>query len=79
MENVENLILEHPRHIRNRVDQIAEDMQDMKHRMSSLQTGVVSVKRDIAAGDDTDKRQQVSLDKIRERILRIEKRLELAN
>lgn len=79
MENVENIILEHLRHIRNRVDQIAEDMQDMKHRMSSLETGVVSVKRDIAAGDDTDARQQVSLDKILERILRIEKRLELAN
>ena len=79
MENVENIILEHLRHIRNRVDQIAEDMQDMKHRMSSLATGVVSVKRDIAAGDDTDARQQVSLDKILERILRIEKRLELAN
>lgn len=79
MENVENIILEHLRHIRNRVDQIAEDMQDMKHRMSSLETRVVSVKRDIAAGDDTDARQQVSLDKILERILRIEKRLELAN
>ena len=49
MENVENIILEHLRHIRNRVDQIAEDMQDMKHRMSSVETGVVSVKRDIAA------------------------------
>lgn len=77
-ENVENLILEHLRHIRGRVDQIAEDMNDLKHRMSGLETTMVLVKREVASGDETDARQQVSLDKIVERIQRIEKRLELS-
>jgi len=76
-ENIENLILEHLRHIRGRVDQIADDMNDLKMRMSSVEQGMVLVKRDLAVGDETDARQQVSLDKLLERIQRIEKRLEL--
>jgi len=76
-DTVENLVLEHLRHIRSRVDQIADDMSDLKHRMSSLESTMVSVKHEVAHGDETDARQQVTLDKIVDRILRIEKRLEL--
>lgn len=77
-EGVENLIIEHLRHIRSRVDQIAEDVVDVKHRMTSLESGMALVKREVAAGDDTDARQQVSLDRLLQRIERIEKRLDLA-
>ena len=77
-DNVDNLIVEHLRHIRGRVDQIAEDMTDIKHRMPSLEAGMALVKREVAAGDDTDARQQVSLDRLVQRIERIEKRLELS-
>jgi outer membrane murein-binding lipoprotein Lpp len=76
-KNVENLVLEHLRHIRSRVDQIADDMSDLKHRMSSLESTMGTVKHEVAHGDETDARQQVTLDKIVDRILRIEKRLEL--
>lgn len=77
-ESVENLIVEHLRHIRGRVDQIAEDMVDVKHRMTSPESGMALVKREVATGDDTDARQQVSLDRLLQRIERIEKRLDLA-
>ena len=76
-DKVENIVLEHLRHIRSRVDQIADDMSDLKHRMSSLESAMVSVKHEVAHGDETDARQQVTLDKIIDRIQRIEKRLEL--
>lgn len=76
-ENVENLIVEHLRHIRGRVDRIAEDMSDLKHRMSSLESAMVLVKRDASAGDETDARQQVSLDRLLDRIDRIERRLDV--
>jgi len=76
-DNVENIVLEHLRHIRGRVDQIAEDITDLKHRMSSLESSMVLVKHEIAHSDETDARQQVTLDKIVERIQRLEKRLEL--
>ena len=76
-ENVESLIVEHLRHIRGRVDRIAEDMGDLKHRMSSLESAMVLVKREVSAGDETDARQQVTLDRLLDRIDRIERRLDL--
>ncbi len=44
---IDNLVLEHLRHIRNRVDQIADDVTDLKMRMSSLETSMVLVKREV--------------------------------
>ena len=76
-ENVENLIIEHLRHIRGRVDQIADEVSELKHRMSALESGMALVKREVIHGDETDARQQVSLDRLGERVQRIEKRLEL--
>ena len=78
-ENVESVVLEHLRHIRGRVDQVADDMSDLKHRMSSLEHAMVTVKREVASGDETDARQQVSIDRLVERIERIERRLEIAS
>jgi hypothetical protein len=45
--------------------------------MSSLESAMVSVKHEVAHGDETDARQQVTLDKLVDRIQRIENRLEL--
>ena len=78
-ENVESVIIEHLRHIRGRVDRIAEDMSDMKHRMSSLESAMVLVKREVSAGAEADARQPLSLDRLLDRIERIEPRLELAD
>jgi archaellum component FlaC len=75
----DNLVLEHLRHIRGRVDQIAEDVTDMKHRMTSLEGSMSLVKREVAYGDEADARQQATLDKLAERIERIERRLELSD
>ena len=77
-ESVENLVIEHLRHIRGRVDQIADDMSDLKQRMSGLETSMVLVKREVTAGDENGIRLQVNLDKLVERIQRIERRLELS-
>jgi len=73
----DNLVIEHLRHIRGRVDQIAEDVTDLKQRMTSLERAMSLVKREVAYGDETDARHQVSLDKLVQRIERIERRLDL--
>ena len=78
VENIESLVLEHLRHIRGKVDQISEDMGDLKARMSSLESSMVAVKREVNNGEDVDARQQISLDRIVRRIERIEARLEIA-
>jgi len=77
-DDIRNLILEHLRDICGRFDRLAEDTADVKHRMTSLQTGMALVKRKVAAGDNTDARQRLSLDRLVQRIERSEKRLELS-
>jgi chromosome segregation ATPase len=78
-ENVENLVLEHLRALRSEIQTMRTEMHsefhDLKHRMSSLESEMVGVKRDVNHADATDARQQVSLDRIVERIERIERRL----
>ena len=76
--DIDSLVLEHLRHIRARVDQVADDMTDLRHRMTSLETAMSLVKREVAYGDETDARQQVAIDKLVERVARIERRLEVA-
>ena len=75
--DIENLVLEHLRHIRARADQIADDVAELKLRMSGLESAMVLVKREVSHGDETDARQQITLDKLAARVERIERRLDL--
>ena len=54
------------------------EFENLRHRMSALETAMINVKREVAAGDETDARHQVQLDQIAERIRRIEKCLDLS-
>ena len=76
-EELASVTLEHLRHIRARVDQIADDVTDLKLRMSGIENAMLLVKREVAHGDETDARQQITLDKLAARIERIERRLDL--
>lgn len=73
----DHLVLEHLRHIRSRVDQIGEDVTDMKYRLSSLERGQATMMRDSAGLYEDQARQQSTIDRIKERLGRIERRLEL--
>ena len=65
-ENFENLLLEHPKALRNELrdfrNEFHSETENMKHRMSALETAMTNVKREVAAGDETDARHQVQLD-----------------
>lgn len=76
-ENVENLVLEHLRHIRRRVDDIADDMKDVKQRLLILEGGQTITRREVLLGEETSARQQALLDKIQERLERVERRLDI--
>lgn len=75
--DIENLVLEHLRHIRGRVDQIADDVSDLKQRMTGLEVSMSLIKREVSYGDEVDTRQQITLDKLLSRIERLERRLSL--
>lgn len=74
---IENIVLEHLRHIRGRVDQIADDVSDLKQRMTGLEVSMSLIKREVSYGDEVDTRQQITLDKLLSRIERIERRLSI--
>ncbi len=55
-DNSENLVLVYFRHIRGRVDLIADDMKEVKLRLSSIESSLSLVHREIIVGDETDAR-----------------------
>jgi hypothetical protein len=68
IDNVDNLVLEQLRALRSEIQTMRSEMHrefhDLKHRMPSLESAMVGVKRDVNHCDETDARQQVSLDRI---------------
>jgi hypothetical protein len=81
-QEIDNLLLEHLKALRNDLrdfrNEFHSETENLKHRMSALETAMINVKREVTAGDETDARQQVQLDQLVERIRRLEKRLELS-
>lgn len=82
-DNVENLILEQLRGLRNQVtefrDELRSDVYELKQRLSSLEASVISGRRDDVALASDLARHQVSLDQLIQRIQRIEHRLDLVD
>lgn len=80
-DNIENLILEHLKALRNDVKTLREEMHheftDVKHRLSTVERGIAAVRHETADGFESYVRQQVTIDKITERLERIERRLEI--
>ena len=79
MENVENLILEHLRVIRTDVAAIRDDVRELKSRVAHLEVGQANMMQHLGHHASITAQQQLSYDRIVERIEKIEKRLELAN
>jgi peptidoglycan hydrolase CwlO-like protein len=68
-ENIDN--------IRAKVDKTEKSMDDLKIRMSRLKSAMLSVKREVADGFESEIHQQSTNDRIFERLERIERRLDL--
>jgi len=76
-EQVDNLVIEHLRAIRASQDRIEDEIKEMKHRLIGVESGIAGLRRDGAGTQDDVYRQQATMDKLKERIVRIERRLEL--
>jgi uncharacterized coiled-coil protein SlyX len=77
-DNVENLILEHLRALRSKIDQIADDVREIKQRVVTLESGQGVITQQIGHLQQSIAGQQVSFDRLTERVERLEKRLEIA-
>jgi septal ring factor EnvC (AmiA/AmiB activator) len=78
MENIENLLLEHLKAIRADVALIKSDLKEQTHRLGRLEVSMSGLRRDVAFVDGTAAEQSVRMDRMSDRIERIERRLELA-
>lgn len=76
-EDLASVTLEHLRHIRAKQDEQAEQLVRIESRLSSLETTVAGMRRDLAHmyGDVVE--GHTRMDQLTARIERIERRLEL--
>lgn len=78
-ENTENLILEHLKTIRSELADLREQNKDILKRLTHLETMVARMGRDLAEMAAERVEDRHSVDRLRERIARIERRLELVD
>ncbi|MDD5324658.1 MAG: hypothetical protein PHR71_05025 [Polaromonas sp.] len=78
MENIESLVLEHLRAMRGKIDQIADDMREVKQRLSTVEATQGTILQHVGHLATTMAQQQLSFDRLAERVERIEQRLDLA-
>jgi len=76
-ENVENLILEHLKKIQAEQAAAKERDGEILMRLSSIESGIARISRDEALNYAEIIQDRHSIDKLKERIERIEKRLGL--
>ena len=79
MENADGTILEHLRHMREKIDLMAGDMREVKHRLATVEATQGTILQHTGHLASSIAQQQVGFDRMSERIERIEKRLQLAN
>ena len=71
MAEIDNIVLEHLRHIRATVDILRDDMREVKQRVGALETEVAQVNVRLAEVSNR-------IDRLANRVERIEHRLNLA-
>ena len=73
----DNLVLRYLRGLDTKFDAMREDMRDVKIRLAAVEVGLNGVRRDIVGLSEADARMQVFIDRLSDRMERIENRLSL--
>ena len=81
-DEIENLVLEHLKALRSELRDLRTEMhaefKDVKHRLTQLEMQGVTFRREAASTQEDVYRQQASIDRLADRVERIERRLELS-
>ena len=78
-ENVENLMLEHLKRFQATLERIERRLGELTTRQQETHTAVLGLRRDQLADAEISAHLQVQLDDMKERLDRIERRLELSH
>jgi chromosome segregation ATPase len=73
-----NIVIEHLKALRAEVAAVKADTQEMRMRMGQVETGIAGLRRDFAHADENAAILSVRIDRLIERMDRLEKRLEVA-
>ena len=77
MSNVDNLLLEHMKKFQAELSDALERDQEILARLSHIESGLARITRDESANYAEIVEDRHAVDKLRERIERIERRLEI--
>lgn len=78
-EKIDNLILEHLKTIQSELSDLREQNRDILKRLTHLETMVARMGRDLAEMAAERVEDRHTMDRLRERVARIERRLELVD
>ncbi|GHT96299.1 hypothetical protein AGMMS49545_20910 [Betaproteobacteria bacterium] len=76
--DVEHIIIEHLKALRAEVASIKDDLKENTLRLGRIELAVAGTHREIAYTEETTAEQSLRIDRLVNRIERIESRLELA-
>lgn len=74
---IDNLVLEHLKNIQAEQAASRERDAEIMHRLSNIETGIARIARDESTNYSEIVQDRHSVDRIRERLERIEKRLDM--
>ena len=77
--NVDNLLLEHLKRFQSTLDRIESDLREVKTRQTDKHNAVLGLRRDQVNDAEVSAHLQSQLDQMRDRLARLERRLELAD
>jgi hypothetical protein len=77
-DSIENLILEHLKRFQVELAAARDRDSEMLARLGRLEIAIAGLRRDMAHFDEGSAEQSLRLDRLAERVDRIERRLELA-
>ena len=78
-ENDENLMLEHLKRFQSTLERIDRKLGELTTRQSETHSAVLGLRRDQVNDAEISAHLQVQLDGVRDRLERIERRLELSD
>lgn len=76
--STDNLVIEHLRAIRTEIAAVKSDTTDTRQRVISIETSIVDMRRNVVHVFEDFAHQQLTMDKLLDRVQRIERRLELS-
>ena len=75
--NIENLMLEHLKRFQGTLERVERKIDDLTERVGRIEISTAGHRRELAITDENAAAISVRVDKMNERIDRIERRLEL--